>query len=399
MKNLFKNQESKILIVEMDQNNIQYLGNILVSNNYKVSFAGNITEAVSLAEKTIYDLIIFNSSLLSNDTQKDMDQLRSKESTKDIPIIFAIPEKDLKKTIEKLKLEPHDYFIDPFESSGILARINLRVKLFKLEKELSQIDARLEEKVKQKTKEIIESNKEIITEKQKAEKADRLKSEYLVQMSHDIRTPLNAIINFTGLMKEEYQQASDEEFQEMFDSIANASSKLIRTIELLINLAEAQSGSYDSSPTQIDLMDICSAISHEFSIRAISKNVQFEIRKETDKTQIIADEYSLWQVLNNLVDNAIKFTSEGKVDVIVGRNKEQKLIIEVSDTGVGMSEDYMDNLFEPFTQESTGYARKVEGNGLGLSLTREYCKINNIDIELETEKGKGSIFRLVFNYS
>ena len=88
------------LIVEIYQNNIQYLGNILVANNYKVSFAGNITEAVSLAEKTIYDLVIFNTSLLSGDTQKDMDQLRSKDSTKDIPIIYAIPEKDLKKTIE-----------------------------------------------------------------------------------------------------------------------------------------------------------------------------------------------------------------------------------------------------------------------------------------------------------
>jgi signal transduction histidine kinase len=117
------------------------------------------------------------------------------------------------------------------------------------------------------------------------------------------------------------------------------------------------------------------------------------LEKDTD---VIADEYSIIQILTNLIDNAIKYTKKGKVEILLTKNKTGYITVEVKDTGIGISQKHLPKIFELFTQEEQGYSRSFEGNGLGLALVKRYCELNNIIIEVESEKNVGSTFRIIF---
>ena len=112
---------------------------------------------------------------------------------------------------------------------------------------------------------------------------------------------------------------------------------------------------------------------------------------------ITGDEYSAMQIFINLVDNAIKYTNQGKVEIVISKTHENKVEVKIIDSGIGISKEYIGNLFTPFSQEEQGYTRRFEGNGLGLALVKRYCEMNNAEIMVESVKGKGSTFKVVFS--
>lgn len=241
------------------------------------------------------------------------------------------------------------------------------------------------------TKEI---NDALIKAKDEAERSDRLKSDFLAQMSHEIRTPVNTILSYHSLIKEIVGDNDDEEIKDLFGGISSASIRLIRTIDLILNMAEVQSGSYHYIPNRIQLVEHILSVFSEMSHLAKSKKLEFNLDNYIDeKTFIHVDDYSFKQILANLIDNAIKYTKQGGVTVAI-QEKNDCAYVKVIDTGIGVSEEYLNNIFEPFTQEEQGYTRRFEGTGLGLALVKKYCEYNNISISVESEKGKGTVFTL-----
>jgi len=227
--------------------------------------------------------------------------------------------------------------------------------------------------------------------KEEAEKSDRLKSEFLAQMSHEIRTPINAMLSFTSLLKEEIYDSVDEDLKESFSIIANAGKRLIRTIDLILDMADVQAGSYDYNPQEIDINEVLQKLIVEFSLAAKEKGLQLKSNLKNEKCIKKVDEYTIRQIFSNLIDNAIKYTDEGFVEVSTS-TKNDKLIVEVHDSGIGISEENQSVIFEPFRQEHQGYSRKFEGNGLGLALVKNYCEMNNATISVKSKKGEGSTF-------
>ena len=122
-----------------------------------------------------------------------------------------------------------------------------------------------------------------------------------------------------------------------------------------------------------------------------------EVIKESEETTLKVDEYSVNQIFNNLIDNAIKYTKAGTVEIKIYNNPHGFLCVDISDTGIGISKQYHKRLFEPFTQEQQGYTRQYEGSGLGLALVKKYCEINEASVELESKKDKGSRFTITFS--
>ena len=231
----------------------------------------------------------------------------------------------------------------------------------------------------------------------KAEKADRMKSIFLAQMSHEIRTPINTMVSTTSLMKYTLEEDADEDLMTSFDIVERAGERLIRTIDLLINLSEIQADTYEPLLTLLDIhSEILLPIIVDKKRIAKKKNVDLSINITASDTSVIADQYTVNQIFIQLIDNAIKYVESGEVRVNVRRNWENKLIVEVEDTGIGIEDEYQEHLFDAFSQEEMGYTRKYEGNGIGLALVKKYCEINKAKIEVESEKGVGSTFRIIF---
>ena len=111
---------------------------------------------------------------------------------------------------------------------------------------------------------------------------------------------------------------------------------------------------------------------------------------------ILGDNYTITQIFANLIHNSIKYTSKGYIKIIADKNKKKEIVVKVKDTGVGMSSSFLNQLFDPFSQEETGYTRRFEGTGLGLTLVRKYCELNNASISVKSIKDKGSIFSVKF---
>lgn len=238
---------------------------------------------------------------------------------------------------------------------------------------------------------------ELVRAKDEAEKASRLKSEFLAQMSHEIRSPLNVVVGFTQLLKDDLKEQMTDEMLNSFRGIDTAGRRIIRTVELILNMSELQTGMYESTQNEFDLAeDVLENIYDEYDLTARKKGLEFRLLKNTADTVVSADFYSTGQIFVNLVDNAIKYTSSGKVEIIIDRNLNNDLTVIVSDSGIGISKDFLPKLFDPFTQEEQGYTRKYEGTGLGMALVKKYCEINNVDIKIETNKNTGTKFTLCF---
>lgn len=240
---------------------------------------------------------------------------------------------------------------------------------------------------------------ELLQAKEKAEKSDKFKSEFLAQMSHEIRSPINVILNFVSLLKDELNNKLDPELANSFDYIDNGGRRIIRTIDMILNMSEIQTGIYELNSIPHHLTeDIIRSLIMEYKTQAKIKGLNLILNSRLEKNHFVKiDEYSVSQIFSNLIDNAIKYTHHGNISVNVYSDDHKNIIAEVEDTGIGISKEYIPNLFDAFTQEESGYSRKYEGNGLGLALVKRYCELNDAHISVESEKGKGTKFTVKFS--
>ena len=238
---------------------------------------------------------------------------------------------------------------------------------------------------------------ELMIAKEKAEQSDKLKTAFLAQMSHEIRTPLNAIVGNTNFLNDLFGDKMDAEAHDCFDSINLASERMIRTVDLILNAAELQTSGYKPHFVKVDLNNaILSKLYLEYQLSARQKGLKFDYTCKEKETVVTVDEYSVTQIFSNLIDNAIKYTTEGKVEIHLGKNIKGNIFVEVRDTGIGMNESFLPIMFDPFVQEEQGYSRSYEGNGLGLTLAKKYCDFNHATIEVESRKNIGSAFKVIF---
>ena len=229
----------------------------------------------------------------------------------------------------------------------------------------------------------------------KAKESDRLKSAFLAQMSHEIRTPLNVILPSIPILADEIGK-KDKELVSILHAVDNAGKRLYRTIDMILSMSAVQSGNYKAKFEKFNLAEDLKNLTQEFTTICREKGLQIFFTNDTTLADISGDRYTIGQVFQNLIGNAIKYTHKGHIRVTIEDHEENKLLVRVEDTGIGMTEKYMKNLFTPFSQEDTGQTRKYEGNGLGLALVKEYVTLNKGHISVQSEKDKGSVFSVTF---
>ena len=238
--------------------------------------------------------------------------------------------------------------------------------------------------------------REIIKARDRAEKLSEFKSEFLAQMSHEIRTPLNVIVGYLSILEYDNDDI-DMEKREIVEAMKDASMRIIRTIEMMLNYSEVRNGIYEPEPRRIHLWtDIIEKIILELKPAAEEKHIHIVLNNKAKHDDLYADTHSVSKIFEQIIDNAVKYTREdGFVRITMDENDEE-IISEISDTGIGITEEYLGKIFEPFSQEQQGYTRSYDGNGLGLALVKKYCEINNAVIKVQSSKGKGTSFKVIF---
>ncbi|UTW65849.1 PAS domain S-box protein [bacterium SCSIO 12643] len=245
--------------------------------------------------------------------------------------------------------------------------------------------------------ELLNKQKELIDAKERAEEADRLKTEFLNNLSHEIRTPLNGIIGFSSFLSDEF--LSDELRNQYVKIIQSSGGQLVRVIDEILEISKLEKNQLVPQNVEVDVDRLLFDLYSIFKLKAEEKGISLSLKSdlEIDVHRIITDETKLNKILSNLLQNALKFTSKGGIDFgykVVGGFIE----FYVKDTGIGIEINKQQRVFERFAQEDKSIAPTYGGLGLGLSIVKEHVDLLGGTINLVSSKGKGSTFLVSLPY-
>lgn len=352
-----------VLIVDDVPKNIQVLGAILSKFECELAVAMNGQQALDTVHKIKPDLILLDVMMPVMDGHEVCMKLKESEQTKDIPIIFITAKSETEDIIKGFELGAVDYITKPFIGSELLARVKTHLSL-------------------KQTKESLEE--EIAT-----------KNKFFSIISHDLRGSFGIILSFVNLIQENRDFLSSEELNELLDDIGKTSKNTLNLLENLLEWARSQTGKINYKPETLFVNDLASETINTLKDLASKKEIKLSSSIGLNNS-VFADKNMILLVMRNLVSNAIKFThKKGQISIDAAEH-DGFVKITVTDNGVGIPKEKMNNLFKIDLKVSTLGTEKEMGNGLGLVLCKEFIENNGgkLGIESVVEKGTTVWFTL-----
>jgi signal transduction histidine kinase len=408
-------ERSKILIVDDKPANLLTLADTLGKLDTEVIKASCGNDAIKATLNNDFALMILDVLMPEMDGYELARILRTRDETKHIPIIFMTAINSERDYVFKgYQSGAVDYIVKPYDPAILQNKINIFIQLDQQKKLIVKSNELLQKEIierKQKDRELIQLNKsleqrvvqrtaELANAKTDAQRANKTKSAFLADMSHEIRSPMNAILGFANVLKE---QLKDKQQQKYLATILTNGQDLLALVDDLLDLSKIEAGKVEPKPSTVDIHDICGEIEQIFVWKVLEKELDFSIEVEPSiPAGLFLDRKIVRQVLINLVDNAIKFTQKGFVKLSLLQLPSKKngfldLFISVEDSGIGIPEDQHKIIFEPFKTQSGQDVDKYKSKGLGLSITKSLIGIMNGTIFLESVPGTGSVFNVILN--
>jgi signal transduction histidine kinase len=311
-------------------------------------------------------------------------RLKDDDRTCNIPILFISALDDEMDKVRAFEVGGVDYINKPFQVAEVVARIETHLNLQRLQDRLRQSNAQL-----------LAANEQLIQARDEALRANQAKSAFLANMSHELRTPLNAILGYTELLQEDVKSAGLEQYASDLQKIHNSGLYLITLVNDILDLAKIEAGKTVLLVTTFEVKQvIMSVLTTERT--AIEKNNN-TLTTDIDPTlsKMVGDETKVKQILFNLLSNAAKFTSNGEVSFNARQmetNGRLEIEFRVADTGIGMSPEQIDKLFDPFVQADKSITTTYGGTGLGLALTKQLCQLMGGSIQVSSVLHVGTTF-------
>lgn len=273
-----------------------------------------------------------------------------------------------------------------------------QTRLEQQQAELEQTNSQLEEQTQllELQRDDVSRAKEAVQAKaEELEMASRYKSDFLANMSHELRTPLNSSLILAKLLADNPDENLTAEQVKYAKTIQSSGNDLLALINDILDLSKIEAGHMEIRAEASSINRIVNDLSRIFDPIAKEKNIKFDVKIASGCPEVIeTDRQRFEQVLKNLLSNAFKFTEKGKVTLNIGLNKKGELAFAVTDTGIGISQEQQQQIFEAFRQADSTISRKYGGTGLGLSISRELTRLLGGTISLQSEAGKGSTFTI-----
>ncbi|MBA6398881.1 response regulator [Colwellia sp. BRX10-4] len=382
-----ENNDFRVLIVDDDPINRQVLNNYLLSLDYQLFQAHGGEQALALIEQASegllagerpFDLILLDIMMPKVSGYEVCRKLREKYSVNELPVIFLTAKNQVVDLVESFSAGGNDYLTKPISKHELLSRVETHLTLL-------DINRSLETKVAERTVEL--------------EYAMQAKGEFLAKMSHEIRTPMNAII---GLGYLTLKTDLNPHQKDLISKTQDASQALLGLINDILDFSKIEAGKMSVESITMNMGGLINKTNNICALRAHAKDLELIVKVHSDVPKHIkSDPVRLQQILVNLVSNAIKFTEQGHILIEVALAKQSlmaddrnQLTLEfsVSDTGIGLEQSTMNNLFQSFTQADSSITRKFGGTGLGLSICKELSGLMGGEIWVESTLGEGSKF-------
>lgn len=299
----------------------------------------------------------------------------------------TLPRKDIQNYFDKAKGNTQNiFFLKHRKKSGKMADIEVHSGPIIIDGKKCLIEFLYD--ITEKTMMI----EELKIAKKDAEEMNRLKSVFLANMSHELRTPLVGILGYSRLIKED---SHEEDIIKMADNVERGGNRLLQTVNLILDLSRIEANRMEINFVKCNVSEAAYEVYCTFSSAAKLKNIELDFTSEMNPIFVNIDEMHLASILNNIVNNAIKFTNQGTVSISVGVDGNNA-VFTISDTGIGIPEDKQSLVFNAFRQASEGISRSFDGTGLGLTLTKKFVLLMNGSIDMQSTPGKGTVFTITF---
>jgi len=355
-----------------------------------------LTEKVNNLKRNFFDCVFLDYRLPDRDGLALIQELQNRGIR--VPLVVLTGQGDEQIAVELMKAGASDYLPKSKISPEILERtLRNAIRLYEAERivELTQQRLRVNNKtLKRQNQELAKQRRQIELQNLKLQELSQLKSQFLASMSHELRTPMNAIMGFSQLLMRQYPDPLTEKQLNIVERIFNNSQNLLIMLNEVLDFSKIEAGHLELNLSEFDLSKLVTLTVEEMRSLTINKILQLTAETNLENPYIVNDQNCVKRILINLVSNAVKFTETGEVKVEIRDLTTQTVEIAVKDTGCGIPQKNLEEIFDAFRQVDQSITRRYGGTGLGLAITDSLVKMMGGKITVTSELGQGSEFRV-----